>query len=928
MRLPPLLADLLASRQRDLRDAGVDAGALDSLTPLLLASDYAFERLRRQPAQAARVITPPPVLQLDPASASDWPLRLRQFRHAHSLAIIAADLADGSEAGLAATVRHSSWLADHCLQVAATALHQQLALQYGEPRDRQGQTQQLCVFALGKLGGGELNFSSDIDLVFAYAEPGQSDGARALDNEVWFQRLAQRLIQLLGEVAADGFGFRVDMRLRPFGNAGRLVPSFAAMEQYYQRDGRDWERYAWIKARALHGAQAPAWLATLRPFVFRRYLDYTAFEGLRAMKALIEAEVQKRDLADHLKLGPGGIREIEFIVQLQQLIRGGREPALRVPGLLPALTALVEHGHLQPAAASALRGAYGFLRRLENRLQMLRDEQTHSLPDDPGSRARLAYGMGFADWDALAEQLALHRRQVRAEFERVFEARQRQPGPATVSRWQAYWQALEREAEVEPPEELGGRSASALHERLQHLARQVAAAGLSTAARDRLGRVLPALLQAAFAGEQPAPVFERVLRLLHAVLRRPAYLALLDEQPASLRRLIDVFSRSGLLAERVVAHPLLLDDLLDDRVDLAWLPAQQLRTQALAIVERAAEDAEQALLDLNEWRQSIAFRIGLGWLLRRQGAIDTASHLAALAEAVLAAVLELAWGDIRRQHGELPGLEAPAGVAVIGYGSLGGEELGFASDLDLVFLFDGGQGDALSQGPRPLEATRYQQRLVQKLLALLGSLTAAGRLYEADLRLRPDGAKGLLLCSLQRFADYQRAEAWAWEHQALVRARPVAGASRLLTAFAAIRNEVLQRPRQRPEVLAEVARMRARMRAELDRGDAQRFDLKQGEGGLVDLEFLLQALVLAAADAHPELLACGRSDRLIAVAASAGLLTASTAVALTEAHRCLLGRALDCTLDNRPRLLAEDADLQRWRDGVRAGWAEIGLAAG
>jgi len=917
--MPAELRDLIEARLARLAELAPAAAADPQLPALLLASDYLFERLRRQPELLPVLGTPPAVLALEPAEDSLWPARLRQFRHRHSLALIQQDVAG---APLEQVLRHSAWLAGHCTQAALAALARQHAERHGWVRDAAGAPQQLVVMALGKLGGDELNFSSDIDLVFAYPEAGSSDGARVLDGESYFQRLGQRLIQLLGEVTADGFGFRVDMRLRPFGSAGRLVLTFAAMEQYYQRDGRDWERYAWIKARPVAGdlAAGEQLRELLRPFVYRRYLDYTAFDGLREMKALIETEVQRRDLAEHLKLGPGGIREIEFIVQLQQLIRGGREPALRAQGLLPALAALHTRGHIDAAAAQRLEAAYRFLRRLENRLQMLRDEQVHVLPDDALTRARLAAGLGFADWDALYACLAEHRAAVRAEFARVFEARARRTRHTALDVLRGYWRQIEHAADAETLGRAGFDPAADAHARLLGFVRSPGVRALSAPARARMDRLLPELLAAAAVTAQPNLTLERLLGLLQAVLRRPVYLALLDEQPAALQRLVDVLARSALLAERLAAHPLLLDDLLDARASQAPPSHAQLRQDIAAALAGAGADIEAALLALNELRQSVAFRIAQATLFRRQPARDSAAQLADLAGTIVEALLPLAVADLAGSHGVLPGAETTAGLAIIGYGSLGGEELGFGSDLDLVFLFDAAQQGQESNGPRPLEAARYQLRVVQKLLALLSTQTPAGRLYEADLRLRPDGAKGLLLTSVQSFAEYQRERAWTWEHQALVRARPLAGSAALLERFAAVRAEVLARARDPAQVCSEVRAMRQRMRGELDRGSAAGFDLKQGEGGLVDLEFILQAGVLSQAARHPALLMSSRNDALIDACAACGWLDAATANALHEAHQRLLARALDCTLDARPRLVPQDAELEAARQAVITAW--------
>jgi [glutamine synthetase] adenylyltransferase / [glutamine synthetase]-adenylyl-L-tyrosine phosphorylase len=893
------------------------------LRRLLLVSDYAGDRLLRDPGllDALDRVIPPP--SLSPDNEPQWAELLRRFRHARSVQLIWRDANDLDT--IDDTLGATSHLADVCCETALRALEHLHAQRHGQALGADGAPQRMIVYGLGKHGGAELNFSSDIDLVFAWPEAGASDGAKPLDNEIYFQRLGQRLIQLLGEITADGFVYRVDMRLRPFGSTGRLALSFAAMEHYYQREGRDWERYAWIKARPVAGdvGAGEQLLQTLRPFVYRRYLDYGAFEGLREMKALIEAEVQRRDLAEHLKLGPGGIREIEFIVQLQQLIRAGREPELRVRGLLPALALLRERGHLAAASADALATAYRFLRRLENRLQMLREEQTHTLPADALTRTRIAAGLGYADWDHLAAAIERHRGIVSAEFARVFEARSRDraDGDALV----AYWRQIDGDVASDALVDAGFDQAAALHARLHEFATSGAVRSLSARARGRLDRVLPTLLAAAARSAHPGEAAERALSLVHAVLRRSSYLALLDEQPSALARLVEVMAASAWMSERLCAHPVLLDDLLDARIDATPLNRADVATAltaALATIE--ADDTEARLLALNEFRQSQSFRIAVATVLRRQPALDGTRQLAWVAEAVVGAALPAVYDELARVHGQLP---PGAGVAVLAYGSFGGEELGFGSDLDLVFLYDGrfaateSVASAETTAPlRVLDAARYHARAVQKLIALLATLTPAGRLYEIDPRLRPDGAKGLLVSTLQSFADYQRERSWTWEQQALVRARFIAGDAAVGAAFDAIRAETLARPRDAAQVRGDVVAMRQRMRAELDRSDDRRFDLKQGEGGLVDLEFLLQAGVLTQACAAPDLLHANRTPTLIAELAVAGWLQFDEADALLAAHAELLDRSLACTLDARPRLTEPDATLDHARNAIRAAW--------
>ena len=904
----------------ELRRALADSLIEAAVGQLAVASDFAVAVLVRQPELLPALIDattddpPPPALAL--AQRADWGALLRRYRLAASTRLVWRDVT-GLDT-VADTLAGSTRLAERCLEAALSALEAEFAARHGVVRAADGSVQRLVVFGLGKLGGGELNFSSDVDLVYAYEQGGESDGPRPLAAEDYFARLGQQLAKLLDEVTADGFCHRVDLRLRPFGSAGRIALSFAAMEQYFQREGRDWERYAWQKARPVAGDREAGerLLATLRPFVYRRYLDYGALDGLREMKAAIAAEVARKELADDIKRGPGGIREIEFLVQALQLIRGGREPALRERRLLPALQALVDAGHVSAKAGNALREAYLFLRRLENRLQMLRDAQTHVLPVDVFDRARLAAGLDYPHWDALRVALDAQRARVATEFEALLAPRGRRAPAGALA---GYWRALP-EGDEAPLAAAGLTDPDAAHAALRDFVRTPALRALSDAARARLDRVLPALLDAVVSSSQPDAALQRLLPLLHTLLRRASYLALLDEQPAALQRLVDVTARSALLAERIAAHPLLLDELLDVRLGGALPGRDELRAACAATL--AADDTEAVLQALSEIRQALSFRIALATLDARQGAQESARQLAWLADAVVATVLALAQREMQATHGAVD----DGRFAVLGYGSLGGEELGFGSDLDLVFLYDAPAG-AHSDGARALDAPRWYMRLAQKVVALLGTATGAGRLYEVDVRLRPDGAKGLLVSSLASFADYQRERAWTWEHQALVRARCVAGDTSLCDAFEAVRATTLSRPRDASALRADVAGMRAKMRAELDRSDAARFDLKQGDGGLVDLEFLLQFLVLRDASTHADLLVPRATPALLENLVAVGALDAPTGDRLRAAHAALLDVGLRCTLDRRPRLAVETPAITAARAAIRDVTGVLGFAA-
>jgi glutamate-ammonia-ligase adenylyltransferase len=935
----PALRALIDDRYAELVErchaAGVplhdDAGVEQRIRRTLLASDFAYEVWRGQP----QLLAPAGLerLRSNGAASADALLlgddeagvlaTLRRFRRAEALRLVFRDV-NGLD-DLAETLSATSVLYEVLLARALAWSERQLAVRYGQARGRDGSIQRLLVIGFGKLGGNELNFSSDIDLVMAYPQPGQSDGARPLDNSEYFIRLVRQLVRLLNEPTVDGICARVDLRLRPFGSAGRLALPFAAMEQYYQSEGRDWERYAWIKARPVAGdlAEGRQLQELLRPFVYRKYLDYTAFAGLREMKALIDAEVARKDLADNLKLGPGGIREIEFIVQLTQMIRGGREPSLRVRGLLPALAACEARGHIPASRARALREAYVFLRRLENRVQMLRDAQTHDIPDDALSRERIALGLGHAGWGELEAELAAHRAVVGEEFAAVLVphgGRTASVPAADAALWRQACDAALDAAAMEAAGFVPGIDAA---EALSKLPQAMTVRSMLPPSRERLDRLMPQLLIAARDTAAPVACLLRLCRLVQAVARRSSYLALLEEQPLARRRLVQLFADSAFLAERVISQPLLLDDVLDPRIDQLPLAQSDLIAEITRLLATLDErEAELELERINEFQSSVAFRIGLAFNDGRTDAVTTARRLAVLAEAVVSAVTALAERELAAQHGWLPG--AGSGLSVLGYGSLGGEELGFASDLDLVFVYDSRRAALMSGGARPLEGSRWYQRLVQRVLNWLSMLTRAGRLYEIDTRLRPDGSKGLVVSSLESFATYQHSRAWTWEHQALLRARPVAGDAVFGAELVRVCRDVLGAAREPAVVLAEVSSMRRRWRAQRDRSNARQLDLKQCRGGLLDIEFALQGLVLAHAATYPGLLDVTLNAALIDACRDAGLLDMAQARQLGAAHAELLRRALTCTLDLRPRIAPREEALVRLCEEVSAIAAVLG----
>lgn len=902
-----------------------------ALSAIGLASDFALETLIRWP-EALSDWDAWISAGADPEARfpAAWPApddaaakrALRRFRRLECVRLVARDVL-GIER-VAASIALASRIAEVTISRALIQAEADLAPRFGRARAHDGAPLSLVVIAMGKLGGGELNFSSDIDLVLAFAENGETDGPRRLDHEDYFARVAQRFTALLSEVTVDGLCWRTDFRLRPYGSVGRMVPSFAAMEQYYQREGRDWERYAWIKARAIAGdlGGGHALIAALKPFVYRRYLDWTAIDGLRAMKALIDADHAADNRIDDLKLGRGGIREIEFMVQLIQLTRGGRERRLATPSFYAALDAATALGHLEADAARALRADYDLLRHVENRVQMLGDAQVHRLPADPATRTRLGRALGFEDYAALAATLDRARARVAARFSETLAASAtRAPDAAAADAIDDAHVGRAYAGTAPLPVPFDGASATAL----ETLRQSYAARRVDAAIEARLIRLIAtaARLAARAPGAADATL-ARVLTLLAAVAGRTTYLALLEEAPRALERVVEVVARSAWIAERVARHPLLLDDLLDARIGATAAAPAALSRDALAVVAEI-DDVEDALIALNEWKLGAQLRVALAWQRRALPPIVAATALATIAERVLDAALALAARDLVRAHGALAidaDGAAARGFAVLAYGSLGGAELGFGSDLDLVFVYDAALATRTSDGARPLDGARWFARLAQRLIHWLDSDTRAGKLYPVDTRLRPDGGKGRLVASVDAFADYQRTRAWTYEHQALVRMRGVAGDRTVIATAAAVRSAELSRPR--PDPTADIAAMRARWRAEKDRSTAATLDLKQGAGGLVDIECLTQALLLTAPAPAPGDWPTA-TPALIAALVATGRLDRARGEMLLAAHSGLLARALDATLDASPRIVAREPEIDALTSPVRTAMAELGL---
>ncbi|MCB1821984.1 MAG: bifunctional [glutamate--ammonia ligase]-adenylyl-L-tyrosine phosphorylase/[glutamate--ammonia-ligase] adenylyltransferase, partial [Candidatus Competibacteraceae bacterium] len=707
----------------------------------------------------------------DAADEEQLMVALRRSRRREMVRIAWRDLAGLAE--LTETLGDLTDLADAAVNAALEQLHAwQCQQRYGAPRDSQGQPQQLVVLGMGKLGGRELNFSSDIDLILTYPDQGQTDGPRVVSNEEFFRRLGQRLNKVLAEITAEGFVFRVDLRLRPFGDSGPLAISFAAFEDYCQNHGRDWERYAMIKARVIAGDRKAGerLLTTLRPFVYRRYLDYNAFEALRGMKALIAQEVERKGMQRNIKLGPGGIREIEFIGQAFQLIYGGREPALRERGILLVLDALALSSRLPKGAVTELKEAYLFLRRVENRLQAWADRQTHDLPEEELAKARLAYAMDYPDWAAFTQALTRRIEQVSYQFAQVFGDGAEEPSGTNHAHWAELWRDdPDAESALRLLTEQGFEEPDAAWNRLRALRNSFSYRTMSPRGRARLDALLPNVLEAVATALQPTATLERVLNLLEAVARRSVYLALLADQPQALAQLVKLCAASGWIARHLARYPLLLDDLLSPATLYAPLDRTQLALELDQQLQRVPmHDEEEQLNALRYFKQAQVLRVAAADVSGAMPLMIVSDYLTEIAETLLRKVLELAWTHLAPRFGQprcrVAGVERDAQFAIVAYGKLGGIELNYGSDLDLVFLHDSAGDPQVTAGPRQIDNAAFFAKLLQRILHLLTTRTGAGDLYEVDTRLRPSGRAGLLVSSFEAFAEYQRSQAWTWEH--------------------------------------------------------------------------------------------------------------------------------------------------------------------
>ncbi len=854
---------------------------------------------------------------------------LRRFRLQQMVNIAIADLV--LNIALEYSLERLSQLADALIQGSLNWLTEFCQDKWGVPTSKSGDIQPLLVYGMGKLGGKELNFSSDIDLIFVYPHSGETQGCRrSLDNQQFFTRLAQKLISSLHQQTADGFVYRVDMRLRPFGESGPLVLTFSAMEDYYQEQGRDWERYAMLKARVIPSiVKTPLKEASineeqsyhqqlstlLKPFVYRRYIDFSVIDSLRKMKSMISQEVRRKQLVNNIKLGAGGIREIEFIVQVFQLIRGGRVKELQQRNLLTVLPELVISGEIEEESKIVLQNAYCFLRRVENILQALADKQTQTLPDHTLDKQRLLYVLNIDSWDGFIQILQGHMDSVHEKFEELIGIE----GPNNQTEdqhWSVLWNSRwsDEESIVWIEQELVKQNtctwnSNSVWHLLVDFREDVSKRSIGSRGRQVLDKLIPALICHIQQAKQAEFVLERVLHVFKKIVTRTAYLELLFENEGALKQLIQLCQASSWVADYIAKYPILLDELIDPTLlhNPPKLSAYgvELRESMLRIPE---EDLEAQMDALRLFKQSQQLRIAAADIAQVLDVKKVSQHLTALAEAIINEVINIAWQQVANRFGVPKSTldSGSKGFAVIAYGKTGGNELSYGSDLDLVFVHHSPEGDettGLANGDKVVVASQFYMKLAQRIMHIFNTRMNSGILYELDMRLRPSGNSGVLVIHINTFGQYQQKDAWTWEHQALVRARLVYGNEIIANEFKAIREKILSKKRDLTKLKTEVSEMREKMRKHLDKSAGDLIDIKQGQGGLVDIEFLAQYLVLAHSNEHHSLMEHCNNVSIFKSLAALEILSQTEQKLLVNTYQQLRDYGHKATLQNEALLI-------------------------
>ena len=909
--LQPEAASVLSSLQDSLDVFEPTQELLESATKVFACSEYVSRYAQQRPQLFAELyksgdlqteyqrgdyLQQLPVQLESVADEIQLKAVLRRFRNREICRIAWREIMEW--ATLDETLLALSELADACVDGALTKLYDWLCAKIGTPRDADGNQQRMIVLGMGKLGAYELNFSSDIDLIFCYPQRGMTDSVKPKDNEDFFTRLGRQLISAIDEKTVDGFVFRVDMRLRPFGKSGPLAMNFNSFENYYQVQGRSWERYAMIKARVIAGdMEAGAEiLEMLRPFIYRRYIDFGAIESLREMKGMVDAEVKRKGIENNIKLAWGGIREIEFIGQMFQLIRGGKDKELQTRPIQEVLQNLAKLEVVDSTITAELVGAYRYLRRVENLIQAIRDEQTHNLPDEEIDRERIILGMGHSNWTAFIAELDQVRNKVQNYFDTLIAGPEEKEEQEIDKVWRL---GADCDNAVSILQKAGFEEAVEVFKQLDVLRESSACRILSEDGRTRLDRLVPMLLPQIGKEENPEQTLKRIVNLLIKIINRSCYVSLLLESEQAQKQLVKLCGASKWIAEYLAQFPVLFDDLLTPETLYSPLKKDGLREDLeKRFAQVDMDDLEQVMEHLRHFKHTHVLRVAAADVNNAIDIMKVSDRLTEIAEVILEEVLKIAWKQMTDKNGEPSAIrnEKPSAIrnekpykpafGIIAYGKLGGIELGYGSDLDMVFLHNSYGSKQVTDGDRSIDNSTFFARLGQKIIHLLTTNMPAGVLYEADMRLRPNGNSGLLVTSIEAFEKYQKEKAWTWEHQALARARFITGGDQINEEFARIRKEVLTRERDQELLQKEIGEMRQKMRDELENKDPEIFDLKQARGGIADIEFLVQYNVLLFAAKYDGLVEFSDNIRMLEQLSNSGFIAQSDAETLIEAYRC------------------------------------------
>lgn len=847
---------------------------------------------------------------------------LRKFRNKQMLRIAWRDLAGWSE--LDETLADLTALAESCIQFTLDYLYQQACNRRGTPVLLDGTEQGLVVLGMGKLGAWELNYSSDIDLIFAYQQDGTLKDRKETSYGEFFSRICQQLVKILDEITADGFVFRTDIRLRPFGDSGPIIMTFDGLENYYQTQAREWERYAMVKVRPVAGDPqgGEQFMALIKPFVYRRYLDYGAFEEIRSLKQQITQELQRKDRMDNVKLGPGGIREIEFIGQAFQLIRGGKDPALQDRRIRHILGLLGEKELILAKDSKQLLGSYTFLRRVENHIQEFQDRQAHDLPKSTRDQAILAFSLGYQDWDSFKIALDKVRAKVHKVFIEVFSMQEMDKTPQQSE--QIWMGQADEKTSLNQLAVLGYPNPENILKLLQQLKTTSTIKRLTRKGVNTLNKLIPKILDTLAKEKNSYVTLQRLSALFEAMAGRNVYLSLLVENDKALQQLITLTSASSWISKHLSTHPSLFDELLDTRSlyePLEKSVLQQQLSRQLANIDAA--DVEQLMIGLRKFKQINVLRVAAADIMGAVPLMVVSDYLSYIAEVILQETVKIAWALLAEKHGIPPDTsEDHMHFGVLGFGKLGGVELSYSSDLDLVFIYDYADGNALTNGRKQVSSAQFYASLGQRIRSLLNTPMLSGIAYEIDMRLRPSGESGLLVSPLKSYENYLKNDAWTWEHQALVRGRFITGDVETQEKYTAIRHRILCLTRNEADLKQEVREMREKMRATLDKSNQQSFDLKQGIGGITDIEFIVQFCVLAWSKECAELTQFTDNMSLLDTLAEQQLLSKENVVTLKQGYCIFRDQGHKETLQGNKALVAQ-AELVKIREQVTGIWQSL-----